>query len=68
MRAAALKLAWAMDVTESTRDLAALSRELRVTLAEVGVEDETEADSVDELARRREVRRAEGSARAAGSE
>lgn len=57
--AAALRLAAAMDVTDSTRDLSSLSRELRAVLAEIGDgEDESEADGVDDLAARRDARRA----------
>ena len=59
LRAAALRLAAAMDVTESTRDLSSLSRELRAVLAEIGDGDVSEADGVDDLAARRDARRAD---------
>lgn len=60
LRASALRLAAAMDESESVRDLPALARELRATLQQIAEsgQDESEADGVDDLAARREARRA----------
>ena len=64
------KLAQEIDDCDSTRDLAALSRQLTLVLAEIDelAEPEKKGDAVDEIAQRRAARRsspAKGSARSA---
>lgn len=68
VRAAALALARAIDESSSSRDLAALSRELRLTLAELGVgADEKVSSGLDDLAAKRAARRAASSGAASSA-
>lgn len=63
LRQAALAVARAMDETTAARDMASLSKELRATLAEIDSQtEEPTADGVDDLAAKRDARRAAAAA------